>query len=68
MRLRHAILLQTPMGQQILTPRTLDDSQLDVAMAQFKAQLQMQGINQKNLTVLTDIELEENEYEITNLS
>lgn len=65
MILRHAILLKTPMGQQILTPKTLDDSQLDAALANLKAQLQAQGINPKQLAILTDIELEENEYEIT---
>lgn len=65
MILRHAILLKTPMGQQILTPKTLDDSQLDAALANLKAQLQAQGIDPKQLVVLTDIELEEEEYEIT---
>lgn len=65
MILRHAILLKTPMGQQILTPNTLDDSQLDAALANLKAQLQAQGINPEQLVVLTDIELEEGEYEIT---
>ena len=64
MILRHAILLKTPMGQQILTPNTLDDSQLDAALANIKAQLQAQGIDPKQLVVLTDIELEDNEYEI----
>ena len=64
MILRHAILLKTPMGQQILTPNTLDDSQLDAALANIKAQLQAQGIDPKQLAILTDIELEENEYEI----
>ncbi len=61
MILRHAILLKTPMGQQILTPNVIDDSQLDTALAQIKAQ----GINPKQLAILTDIELEEGEYEIT---
>ena len=64
MILKHAILLKTPMGQQILTPNVLDDSQLDAALANLKAQLQAQGINPKQLVVLTDIELEDNEYEI----
>ena len=67
MILRHAILLNTPMGQQILTPNTLADDQLDAALANLKAQLQAQGIDPKQLVILTDIELEENEYEITNL-
>lgn len=67
MILRHAILLKTPMGQQILTPNTLDDSQLDAALANIKAQLQAQGIDPKQLAILTDVELEESEYEITNL-
>ena len=67
MILRHAILLKTPMGQQILTPNTLDDSQLDAALANIKAQLQAQGIDPKQLAILTDIELEENEYEIVNI-
>jgi hypothetical protein len=65
MILKHAILLKTQMGQQILTPNTLDDNQLDAALANLKAQLQAQGINPKQLVVLTDIELEEGEYEIT---
>lgn len=65
MILRHAILLKTQMGQQILTPNTIDDSQLDAVLANFKAQLQAQGIDPKQLAILTDIELEEGEYEIT---
>ena len=65
MKLRHAILLQMPNGmQQVLTPYTLEDNQLDVALANLKAQLQAQGIDPKQLVVLTDIELEESEYEI----
>ena len=67
MILRHAILLNTPMGQQILTPRTILDEQLDAVLANFKAQLQAQGIDPKQLVVLTDIELEESEYEIIDL-
>lgn len=67
MILRHAILLNTPMGQQILTPNVLDDNQLDAALANIKAQLQAQGIDPKRLVILTDIELEESEYEIINL-
>ena len=66
MILKHAILLKMPNGmQQVLTPNTLDDSQLDAALANLKAQLQAQGINPRQLVVLTDIELEEDEYEIT---
>jgi hypothetical protein len=66
MILKHAILLKMPNGmQQVLTPNTLDDNQLDAALANLKAQLQAQGIDPKQLVVLTDIELEENEYEIT---
>lgn len=65
MILRHAILLKTPMGQQILTPNTVLDEQLDAVLANLKAQLQAQGIDPKQLAILTDIELEENEYEIT---
>ena len=65
MILKHAILLKTPMGQQILTPNTIDDSQLDAVLANLKAQLQAQGIDPKQLAILTDIELEEGEYEIT---
>ena len=66
MILRHATLLKMPNGmQQILTPNVLDDNQLDLALANLKAQLQAQGIDPKQLVVLTDIELEENEYEIT---
>lgn len=68
MILKHAILLNTPMGQQILTPNTLDDSQLDAALANLKAQLQAQGIDPKQLVVLTDIELEEGEYEISEVT
>ena len=67
MILRHAILLNTPMGQQILTPNTLDDRQLDAALANIKAQLQAQGIDPKQLVVMTDIELEENEYTIEDI-
>ena len=55
------------MGQQILTPKTIDDSQLDNALANLSAQLQAQGLDPRNLKILTDIELEESEYEITNL-
>lgn len=65
MILRHAILLKTQMGQQILTPNTVLDSQLDAVLANLKAQLQAQGIDPKQLAILTDIELEEGEYEIT---
>lgn len=65
MILRHAILLKTPMGQQILTPNTIDDSQLDAVLDNLKAQLQAQGIDPKQLAILTDVELEEGEYEIT---
>jgi len=64
MILRHAILLKTPMGQQILTPNTVLDEQLDAVLANLKAQLQAQGIDPKQLDILTDIELEEGEYEI----
>lgn len=67
MILRHAILLKTPMGQQILTPNTVLDDQLDTVLANIKTQLQAQGINSKQLTILTDVELEEGEYEIINL-
>ena len=67
MILRHAILLKTPMGQQILTPNTILDSQLDAVLTNIKGQLQAQGIDPKQLVILTDIELEENEYEIINL-
>lgn len=64
MILRHAILLKMPNGmQQILAP-TLEDSQLDTALDNIKAQLQIQGIDPKQLVILTDIELEENEYTI----
>jgi hypothetical protein len=65
MILKHAILLKTPMGQQILTPNTIDDSQLDAVLDNLKAQLQAQGIDPKQLVILTDDELEEGEYEIT---
>ena len=65
MILKHAILLKTPMGQQILTPNTVLDEQLDAVLANLKAQLQAQGIDPKQLAILTDIELEESEYEIT---
>ena len=67
MILRHAILLKTPMGQQILTPNTVLDDQLDAVLANIKAQLQAQGIDPKQLAILTDVELEEGEYEIINL-
>ena len=65
MILRHAILLKTQMGQQILTPNTIDDNQLDAVLDNLKAQLQAQGIDPKQLAILTDVELEEGEYEIT---
>ena len=69
MKLRHAILLQMPNDmQQVLTPNTLEDGQLDTAMANLTAQLQAQGIDPKQLKVLTDIELEEGEYDIQNIS
>ena len=68
MILRYAILLKTPMGQQILTPNTLNDSQLDAALDNLKAQLQAQVIDPKQLAVLTDIELEEGEYEISEVT
>ena len=65
MKLRHAILLQMPNGmQQVLTPKTIDDSQLDAVMANLTAQLQQQGIDPKQLKVMTDIELEEGDYEV----
>lgn len=64
MILRHAILLKTPMGMQILTPNTLLDSQLDAALDNLKAQLQAQGVDPKQLVVMTDVELEEGEYTI----
>jgi FKBP-type peptidyl-prolyl cis-trans isomerase (trigger factor) len=64
MILRHAILLKTPMGQQILTPNTVLDEQLDAVLANLKAQLQAQGIDPKQLVILTDVELEESEYEV----
>lgn len=65
MILRHAILLKTPMGLQILTPKTVLDDRLDAVLDNIKAQLQVQGIDPKQLTILTDIELEEGEYEIS---
>lgn len=68
MILRHAILLKTPMGQQILTPNTVLDDQLDAVLANIKTQLQAQGIDPKQLVILTDVELEESEYEIINLN
>lgn len=64
MILRHAILLKSSMGHQILTPNILDDSQLDSALDSIKAQLKAQGIDTKRLVILTDIELEEGEYTI----
>jgi hypothetical protein len=51
--------------QQVLTSNTIDDSQLDAVLANLKAQLQAQGIDPKQLAILTDVELEEGEYEIT---
>lgn len=68
MILRHAILLKTPMGQQILTPNTVLDDQLDAVLDNIKAQLQMQGIDPKQLVILTDVELEEGEYEISEVT
>ena len=68
MILRHAILLKTPMGQQILTPNTVLDDQLDAVLNNIKTQLQAQGVDPKQLVILTDVELEEGEYEIINLN
>ena len=68
MILRHAILLKTPMGLQILTPKTVLDDRLDAVLDNIKAQLQMQGIDPKQLVILTDIELEEGEYEISEVT
>lgn len=68
MILRHAILLKTPMGQQILTPNTVLDDQLDAVLDNIKAQLQAQGIDPKQLIILTDVELEEDEYEISEVT
>lgn len=68
MKLRHAIVLQMPNGmQQVLTPNTLDDSQLDAALANLTAQLQAQGINPQQLKIMTDVELEDGEYEVIDL-
>jgi hypothetical protein len=53
--------------QQVLTPNTIDDSQLDAVLDNLKAQLQAQGIDPKQLIVMTDIELEEGEYEVIDL-
>jgi hypothetical protein len=53
--------------QQVLTPNTIDDSQLDAVLANLKAQLQAQGIDPKQLAILTDVELEEGEYEVIDL-
>lgn len=64
MILKHAILLKSPLGHQILTPHVLDDSQLDSALNSIK----MQGIDPKRLVILTDIELEESEYEISEVT
>lgn len=68
MILRHAILLKTPMGQQILTPNTVLDDQLDAVLTNIKAQLQAQDIDPKQLVILTDVELEEGEYEISEVT
>lgn len=68
MILRHAILLKTPMGLQILTPKTVLDDRLDAVLDNIKAQLQAQDIDPKQLTILTDIELEEGEYEISEVT
>lgn len=68
MILRHAILLKTPMGQQILTPNTVLDDQLDAVLTNIKTQLQAQGIDPKQLVILTDVELEEGEYEIIEIN
>ena len=57
MKLRHAILLQSPMGQQILTPNTIEDSQLDAVMDNLTAQLKAQGIDPNNLRILTDLDI-----------
>ena len=56
------------MGQQILTPNTVLDDRLDAVLDNIKAQLQAQGIDPKQLVILTDVELEEGEYEISEVT
>jgi hypothetical protein len=41
---------------------------LDAALTNIKAQLKAQGIEPKQLVILTDIELEEGEYEISEVT
>lgn len=60
MILRHMVLLNTPQGQMVLTPKGVVNEQLDAVINNFISQ----GVDPKMLKIKTDIELEENEYEI----
>ena len=62
MKLRHAISIITPMGEQII-PQTVANEDLD----NFIGSLTAQGVNPKNIKIRTDIELEESEYEVADL-
>ena len=62
MKLRHAISIITPMGEQII-PQTVANEDLD----SFIESLTAQGVDPRNIRIRTDIELEESEYEVTDL-
>lgn len=62
MKLTHCIMIQSPMGQQVI-PQAIPNEQLDG----FIQNLAAQGVDPRNIKIRTDIELEEGEYEIVNL-
>ena len=55
-------MIQSPMGQQVI-PQAVPNEQLDG----FIQNLVAQGIDPRNIKIRTDIALEENEYEVTDL-
>ncbi len=62
MILRHAISILTPMGEQII-PQTVANEDLN----SFIESLKTQGVDPRNIRIRTDIELEESEYEVTDI-
>lgn len=62
MILRHAISIITPMGEQIM-PQTVANEDLNSFIESLKAQ----GVDPRNIRIRTDIELEESEYEVTDI-
>lgn len=63
MILRHAISIITPMGEQII-PQTVANEDLESFIESLKAQ----GVDPRNIIIRTDIELEEGEYEISEVT